>query len=283
MTAALFADVGRADSNKSPATREIDRERNIAYRTDKDADPIRHKLDVYFPKGGKDCPVLFFVHGGAWRSGNKNIYTKLGETLAANGIVTVVTNYRLSPNVAHPAHIQDITQAFAWTCRNVEKYGGCRENVFACGHSAGGHLVALMATDERYLKAEKLSLSQVRGVIPMSGVYNIEQIGPLFRNVFGEKPSQHKDAAPLSYVRSNLPPFLVVYADKELPSLDKMAEEFTDALKKCECDVCCKKIDNRTHISIIIMAMETEDPATQAIVEFVRKNSVGNGKDKAKP
>src|SRR5579884_1382003 len=67
--------------------------KDIAYYDGKDADPIKHKLDLYLPKGKKDFPVLFFVHGGAWKSGDKKIYGRLGEVFARQGIGTVITNY----------------------------------------------------------------------------------------------------------------------------------------------------------------------------------------------
>src|SRR5438874_2403382 len=100
---------------------------NIAYYEGADADPVRHKLDIYVPKHTRDFPVLFFVHGGAWRLGNKNhfgIYASLGKALAREGIGLVSPNYRLSPQVKHPEHIKDVARAFAWTHRNIAKYGG---------------------------------------------------------------------------------------------------------------------------------------------------------------
>src|SRR5262245_28514392 len=103
---------------------EVREVRNLAYYEGDGADPVRHKLDLYVPKGGKDFPVLFFVHGGAWRSGNKNLYAPLGRMFARNGVGTVIINYRLSPQVKHPAHIQDVARAFGWTHRNIGKYGG---------------------------------------------------------------------------------------------------------------------------------------------------------------
>ena len=101
----------------SPAEDTFEQHANIAYRTDKDADPERHLLDVYVPKGKKDFPVVLFVHGGSWKSGNKNLYAPLGQSLAADGIGCVICNYRLSPAVQHPAHVEDVAKAFAWTVR----------------------------------------------------------------------------------------------------------------------------------------------------------------------
>src|SRR5438270_10644137 len=162
------ADASADDANKPPIVRtgsfEVQSIKDIAYDDAKDADPVRHKLDLYLPKGHKDFPVLMFVHGGAWTSGNKNLYGPLGQRFAANGIGTAIINYRLSPAVQHPAHAQDVAKAFAWTHKNIGKHGGRADQIFISGHSAGGHLVALLATDESYLKAHKLGISDIKGV-----------------------------------------------------------------------------------------------------------------------
>jgi acetyl esterase/lipase len=252
---------------------EVETVKNLAYRTDKDADPVKHKLDLYLPKGVKNFPVLFFVHGGAWKSGNKDIYVKLGEAFAGDGIGTVIINYRLSPKVQHPAHIEDVASAYAWVCANIEKYGGRKDRIFACGHSAGGHLVALLATDEKYLKKEGRSFADIRGVIPISGVHEIAAITPLFTNVFGLDREERRDASPIAHIGKNHPPFLFLYADRDYPRLDKMAEDMNDELKKHKCETDCEKIHNRTHFSIILMPMAEADEVRTTIEEFVAKHS----------
>src|SRR5262245_17933528 len=197
----LVALPARADEPKKPAAEEklfeVETVKDVAYNDAADADPEKQKLDLYLPKGQKDFPVLFFVHGGTWKSGDRKQYPKLGEPYASRGIGTVVISYRLSPQVQHPAHIQDVARAFAWTCGNVGKYGGRADQVFCCGHSAGGHLVSLLATDESYLKAEKRSFADIKGVIPISGVYTIVPAGALAK-AFGNDLQVCQKASPLS-------------------------------------------------------------------------------------
>src|SRR5262245_45715168 len=118
------APAGETTGKKTVATNkgfEVEVLRNVAYRDGKDADPVRHRLDLYLPRGHKDYPVLCFVHGGAWQLGDKNhfgIYGAIGRTFARHGIGFVSTNYRLSPAVKHPEHVKDVAAAFAWTHRN---------------------------------------------------------------------------------------------------------------------------------------------------------------------
>lgn len=255
----------------TPALSEIVRHSDIPYRTDKDADKERHKLDVYLPKGKKDFPVLFFVHGGSWKSGSKSWYVALGNAFAQTGVGVVVTNYRLSPAVKHPAHVEDVARAFAWTCANIGTYGGRSDRVFVCGHSAGGHLVALLATDPTYLKAENRTAADIAGVVAVSGVYRIAHDFPLFNSVFGKDERVCKLASPIAHASGKLPPFLIAYADNDYPQLDAMAEDMHAELKKNDCRTSLLKLADRNHFSIITKIVGPSDPLHQAVSEFMRK------------
>lgn len=254
----------------------VEKRTDLAYRNGDGSDAQRHKLDLYLPKGAKDFPVLFFVHGGSWRSGNKDLYNRIGELYAGNGIGTVIINYRLSPKVKHPAHIQDVAAAFAWTYRNIEKYGGRADRIFASGHSAGGHLVSLLVADPSYLKAEGLTPEVVRGVIPMSGVYTPLPLG-MMTAVFGEDPEARKKAFPLTHlmtgVTRKLPPFLVLYADRDFPFIDTMSVTLHKALRTLNAESVQMAIANRNHITIILGVMVQTDPASQAILKFIREHA----------
>lgn len=260
------------DSKKEFA---VEKHLNLAYNAAKDADPVRHKLDVFAPKGAKNSPVLLFVHGGAWVSGSKDLYGAIGERFAKQGIVTVVTNYRLSKNggtIKHPDHIHDVAKAFAWTKENCGKYGGTKDRLFVSGHSAGGHLVALLATDESHLKAEKCTAKDIRGVLPLSGVYEILAIVPIFHTAFSKEDSVCKAASPIHHVKEKLPPFLIAYADKDMIGLDQMAEQFNTKLKGAKCDCALMKIEKRDHISIIVnVAIAPDDPLFKGMLDFIQK------------
>ena len=195
---------GPTGSHKIPtALNEVQIIPDVPYYTGKDADPVKHRLDLYLPRGQKDFPVLFFVHGGAWRHGDKSylgVYSMLGMFWARHGVGAAITNYRLTPTVMHPEHIKDVAKAFAWTYKNIDRYGGRADEIFVSGHSAGGHLVALLATDDSYLKAEGLSLRTIRGAIPMSGVYDVGERNRIFDAAFGTAPKAREDASPLFHV-----------------------------------------------------------------------------------
>jgi acetyl esterase/lipase len=244
--------------------------RDLAYHTGADADPVRHTLDRYLPQGAKDCPVLVFVHGGTWRSGNKGRYGGVGQLFARHGIATAVINYRLSPQVQHPAHVQDVAKAFAWVRANVARYGGRPDRVFLSGHSAGGHLVALLTADEKYLKAEGLSAADVRGVLAMSGVFVITPV-TLFESAFGPDVAVCRDASPVTHVRPGLPPFLMMYADRDFLYLDRMAELMATGLKGVDCPAEVCRVPDRNHITIIARLGADNDPALRQMLAFIEK------------
>jgi acetyl esterase/lipase len=272
---ALLAAPARADELKiAPGALgkyEVEAVKDVAYNGATDADPAKHKLDLYLPRGQKDFPVLFFVHGGTWQRGDRKRYAPFGELYASHGIGTVVISYRLSPQVKHPAHVEDVAKAFAWTCRNVGKHGGRADQVICCGHSAGGHLVALLATDETYLKAEKCSAADVRAVIPISGVYTIPPIG--LAKVFGTDARVIEKASPSSHVTGKHPPFLFIYGDRDLPLLGLMADNMCASLKKAECEAATLEVKKRDHVGIMTKMIEEDDPARKAILEFVAKQT----------
>lgn len=244
-------------------------EKGVSYNDAKDADEERHTLDIYAPEGFKDAPILIHVHGGGWNRGDKKSFAKHGEMFASRGIACVAINYRLSPAVKHPEHAQDVAKAVAWVKKNA-KFGDVRK-IFLSGHSAGGHLVALVGSDEKYLKAEGLYLKDVKGVIPISGVF---VINPGKKNqAFGEDAELCKAASPQTHVKGGLPPFLLFYADKEIAGLGKQAEAFTQAMKKVKCAVAVHQIKDRDHGTVMTSAASATDPVAQAIVEFIGRHS----------
>jgi acetyl esterase/lipase len=271
----------------------------LYYETPNDPDPYRHKLDIYQPVMKKPAPVLFFLHGGAWIIGSKDDYFgiygygTIARCLAERGLVVVIPNYRLSPAVQHPEHIKDVARAFAWTCQNVAKYGGDPAKIYVSGHSAGGHLAALLAADDSYVKKEGRSRKDIRAVIALSGVYRVDDLdlklavvdpqGVMRMNVnirplalaFGNDPKVLKEASPLTHVQKGLPPFLLMNAGFDYPPLKRMTKEFAAALKDTDCKVEEKEIAWRTHETMLfdIPNLSVERLAADAILDFVRRQA----------
>jgi acetyl esterase/lipase len=254
---------------------EISEVKNIAYTDAKDADPKKQLLDLYLPKGQKDFPVVMWVYGGGWSSGDKDVklYGEIGRLLARKGIGAAVINYRLAPDHPHPEQIQDVARAFAWLHANVEKHGGRKDQIFVSGHSAGGHLVALLASDEQYLRAEKLHFSDIKGVIAVSGVYLISgkiSLG-MFERAFGSDKKVWAEASPLNHVTGDHPPFLILYGSRDVKPMREYAEEMAKALTEKKCSAKAVEIEDHGHIQMVQGLAKEDDPSTQAMLTFIAK------------
>jgi acetyl esterase/lipase len=260
-----------AETTKAYKVRTV---KDLTYYDGTGHDRVKHKLDLYLPAGKKDFPVMLFVHGGAWLHGDKSFlgfYGVFAQSLARQGIGVAVANYRLSPAVRHPEHVRDVARAFGWLHKNIARYGGSPDRMFVSGHSAGGHLVALLTADDTYLKAVGLTTKAIRAAIPISGVYNIPN--GLLTKVFGSDPDAGKKASPLEYARKGLPPFLILYADKDFPVCGrKPSEEFCRALKDKGTDAKTVEIKNSNHYLIIGSAAIPTSPVARAVVRFIREH-----------
>lgn len=251
--------------------------RDVAYYSGPDAHPQKHQLDLYVPVGCPDFPVVVFVHGGAWRHGDKrmlfDVHGKLAQRFAKNGVGMAVINYRLSPQVKHPEHAKDVARAVGWVAKHINEFGGQPRNLFLSGHSAGGHLVALLATDPRYLAAEGLSLADIRGVVAISGVYEIPPQQSFFPSVFGTDPEIRRSAAPLTHVKPNLPPFLLLYGEHDYLGMDQMAKRFAASLRQAGNEVHVEEIKGRDHLGIVGRMLAADDPALQLMLKFIAGHS----------
>src|SRR4051812_24361079 len=194
--------------------RAQDVERDIPY-----GDQERQVLDVYSPPGAKDRPVVFWIHGGGWQVGDKGEVQRKPQVFVDKGFVFVSTNYRLLPNVDMATIVRDIARSIHWVHDHIAEYGGDPNRLLVMGHSAGAQLAALVCTDERYLKAEGLPISIVKGCVPVDGdTYDVPAIIETaetrrrvhgqpqakfgHREKFGNDPAKHRDFSAVTHVAS---------------------------------------------------------------------------------
>ncbi len=141
--------------------------RNIAY-----GDTPGQTLDV-FPAATKGAPVNIFIHGGYWRALDKDVYSHIAGPMVAAGATVVMVNYDLCPAVRITDIVNQVRRAIVWVYKNIAKHNGDRKKIFVSGHSAGGHLTAMMnATD--WAQEAGLPKSLIKGSAPLSGLFDIE-------------------------------------------------------------------------------------------------------------
>lgn len=250
----------------------------MRYFSGENAHSTKHLLDLYLPGKQHGFPLVVFVHGGAWTRGDKGAYAGayqyLGTAVAGQEVGVAVINYRLSPEVMHPEHARDVSRAIAWVYRNSEKYGWDRNRIYLVGHSAGAHLAALVTVEPSYLQALGLKPDIIKGVVAISGVYDLTLGGVtarmLYEPVFGSDPDKLADASPALQLTKKSPPFLVLYAQNDYPSLDIQARRFQRTLKEAGIQAKAVMIPGRDHVSIISGVAREGDPVREMLLEFVK-------------
>jgi acetyl esterase/lipase len=263
--------------------------REIQYRKLQEVDPSLLSLDVYAPNGAENLPVVMMVHGGGWRNGDKSnpgLNTTKPQAFCANGYVYVSINYRLSPAVEHPAHIEDVAAALHWLVDNIAGYGGDPSRISIMGHSAGAHLVALLGTNETRLAAEGLTLDDIESVICLDGAgYDIParmagRPGRLMSNMlssaFGNDGSKWADASPTLHVQSGVayPPFLILHT----PRVDAPGQSMAlgNALRDSGSYAYNAQAADKTHRTINRDIGMDDDWVTDLILDFLADGIVEN-------
>jgi len=196
-------------------------ENDISYSESTDAyAKERCKLDVYYPTNRKDVPVVVWFHGGGIEGGNKHI----DQELKNSGFVVVAPNYRLLPKAKIDDILDDAAAAVAWTYKNIAKYGGSRQKIFVAGHSAGGYLLDLIGLDKKWLAKYGVDADSLAALVPFSGQcithYNLRKqqgIGPLQATI--------DQYAPLTHVRPDAPPMVIISGDRELELYGRYEEQ----------------------------------------------------------
>jgi acetyl esterase/lipase len=171
----------------------------------------RNKLDIYTPKdAAPDAPVVVFFYGGSWVSGSRGDYAFVGEALASRGIVAVLADYRLYPQVHYQELLRDSAQAVGWTRAHIRQYGGNPGKLYVMGHSAGAYNAAMLALDPKWLAAAGTTPSIIKGWIGLAGPYDFlpiedAEVKPVFYF-----PNSPPDSQPINHVSAASPPALLI-------------------------------------------------------------------------
>ncbi|HEX3871666.1 MAG TPA: alpha/beta hydrolase [Pirellulales bacterium] len=254
--------------------------RDLAYVEPKNE---RQTLDVYAPaekenSAEKARPIVFWIHGGGWEKGDKSGVQAKPQAFVDKGCLFVATNYRFWPNVTIGQIAQDLAKAIRWTHDHAKEYGGDPNTIFVMGHSAGAQLAALLCTDERYLKAEGLSLSMIKGCVPVDGdTYDvplqltIEPPGTAQRHAekFGDEASQ-KNLSPVTHVAKGkgIPPFLILHITDN-PLTGVQANRLAAALKAADVPVQVVSAEGKTHGTINSDLGTPDDKSTHEMWKFL--------------
>jgi acetyl esterase/lipase len=264
--------------------RAQDVKRDIPY-----ADPAheRQVLDVYSPRNTKSLPVVFWIHGGGWQTGDKSSVQVKPQAFTDKEFVFVSTNYRLLPSVDMATIVRDIAKSIRWVHDHIAEHGGDPARLLIMGHSAGAQLAALVCTDDRYLKVEGLSLAIIKGCVPVDGdtydvpaiietaetrrrVHGLPQATFGHREKFGNDPAKHRDFSAITHVGKGkgIPPFLILHV-AEHPDTSAQAQRLGNMLKGAGVPATVFAGKETTHNKINADLGQPDDPATKALFEFL--------------
>ena len=247
----------------------------------------RQVLDVYSPAVAKNLPVVFWIHGGGWQTGDKSSVQLKPQMFVEKSFVFVSTNYRLLPSVEMGTIIRDIAKSIHWVHDHIAEHGGDPNRLLVMGHSAGAQLAALICTDDRYLKAEGLSLAIIKGCVPVDGdTYDVPAIIETaetrrrvhgqpqakfgHREKFGNDPAKHLDYSAVTHIAKDkhIPPFLILHV-AEHPDTTAQAQRLGAVLKDAGIPVTLFGAKETSHTKINENLGQPDDPSTKALVDFV--------------
>lgn len=255
-------------------------------------------LTVYAPPNASEAPVILYVHGGGWVDGYMHWYDFVAESFTRErGWVTVVINYRLTSDEVfptaicstrtseapdpslkaawYPDNLADCADALQWTLDHIADHGGDPKKIFLFGHSAGGHLAALLAVHEEYADLRP----SIRGLVCMSAGYrltemNLAVFGPAMEQTFGTAtdPAVLDPASPTIYVTGaeTLPPLMILYADEDLLSLPEQAIAFSEKLTRLGYDHESHLLEGYDHVSEMQAIEFAGEEPTRRIIEFIK-------------
>lgn len=258
--------------------------RNIPY-----SEPAheRQVLDIYAPNGAKQLPVVFWIHGGGWQTGDKTSVQLKPQVFNERGFVFVSTNYRLLPQVDMGTIIRDVAKSLGWVHRHIVAYGGDPERIFVMGHSAGAQLAALICIDDRYLRAEGVPFSALKGCVPVDGdTYDVPAIIETgetrrrahgqpqakfgHREKFGNDPEKHREYSAVTHVAKGkgIPPFLILHV-ADHPDVTAQAQRLGKVLEGAGIRARVFGAEETNHNRLNANIGLPDDPATKALYQFV--------------
>ncbi|MBL9182737.1 MAG: alpha/beta hydrolase [Verrucomicrobiaceae bacterium] len=249
----------------------------------------RHVLDIYTPANAKNLPVVFWIHGGGWQTGDKANVQEKPAWFTKKGFVFVSINHRLLPEVEMGVLVRDVAKAFGWMHKHIAEHGGDPNRVLVGGHSSGAQLATLICTDDRYLKEVGVSFGSLIGCVPVDGdTYDIPAIIETaetrrrvhhepqakfgHREKFGNDPAKHVDFSAVTHVAKGkgIPPFLVIHV-ADHPDNSAQARRLAAVLKAAEVPVTVYGGKETNHTKINAFIGTEGDATTKALDEFVTR------------
>ncbi len=205
------------------------------------------KLDLWPGRGGS--PVLLFIHGGYWRAFDKNMFRFVAERFVEAGACVVLNNYDLCPNVTMDEIARQNRAAVSWIYKNATEIGCDPGRIHVTGHSAGGHLTAMLMATE--WEEHGLPFDVVNGAVPLSGLFDLEplRISYLNRDLRMDRTEARRNS-PVHHVPKWMPPTVVAVGGGETDEFRRQSRIYTDACRAAGFNVSYLEVGQLDHVHV---------------------------------
>lgn len=243
---------------------------NLAYGDDE-----RQKLDVYMPDAAHPefvegpAPVLLFFHGGYWVIGHKDLMGFMAPAITPAPALLVPVGYRLAPGAKYPQQVDDCRAALRWVYGHIADYGGDPARIYVSGHSAGGHLAALITLQRERLSGFGLPPDVIKGCFPVSGVFDVTETPPDRREAFLASDDDAREASPIYNTGGNITPFLLEIGSDDFDNLREQHPRMLAALQAESGYVEEMVREGHNHFQISLDHAGLESPWTRRVREWM--------------
>lgn len=252
--------------------RSADLRRRLTVHTDLPyGDETRQRLDLYLPaEPASASPVFLFLHGGGFQEGDRVHYGFVAESFSKHGIMTAVASYRLADSHHYPAQAEDARAAMSWIWRHAAEYGGDPEAIYVGGHSAGGILAADLGTDRSWMAAAGIPERALRGIVPISGVYDFRSDWPGYVTAYAPTPELRARASPLATLRNPVPNAVVAAGSAEesiVPASRDLAAALSGEGVRTEILI----LPGENHRDTVVSLADDSDALFLAVLQMVER------------
>ena len=243
-------------------------------------EPRLNALDIYMPKKGSKSPVIIWVHGGLWAFGDKSDVGIKPAFFTEKGYIFVSINHRLSPDIKHPGHMEDVAHALVWVYNNIVHYSGDPEKIFLMGYASGAQMSVMITVNKKYLDEAQGSLDMIKGVISVDGLgFDVAKIIPDNNNkvkdwcldTFGLTEKEWQEASPVTHITPGIkvPPMFVAYSGVQTPT-ESDALNLARKFKDSGVSIQVKSYAKKNSLSIHREFGKEGDPVGQDVLVFLQ-------------
>jgi arylformamidase len=229
-------------------------------------------LDI-FPSTRPNSPVLVFIHGGYWRALSSKEFSFVARVLVEQGITVVASNYSLCPKVSIAEITRQNRAVIAWLAKHVQQYNGDPDLIFVSGHSAGGHLTAMVCSTD-WQGEYGLGQDTVKGGIAISGIYDLRPFRYSYlQPVLSLSHELIREQSPCFTIPENGPDMLMSVGEKEASEFHRQAQDYQQAWQAKGMKGEYQSEAGEDHFSILYELVDPSSALFNKVMEMIKAQS----------